>query len=185
MLCENKQYCKKQNFVSVSSCLVVPFDTEDKILLMCFSFFLHKAPLICSEHSPDLPIDQQDDVWKRMFENRGFEVQDICAHNKKTEQRLSSAVLSGNRLCLACKRFVCKRKKGDKGTRETDLACLLRHLRNSIAHGHVHCCPQSNKIMLLFEDYNERNHLSARIVCYRADLVHWRKILTEAIQSAK
>ena len=71
-----------------------------------------------------------------------------------------------------------KREKTQKGHNpETDLDCILRHIRNSIAHGRVYYRKDRNRIHFVFEDCNKKN-LTARIVCIKSDLEFWKKVLS-------
>ena len=71
--------------------------------------------------------------------------------------------------------------KRDKTRKESDLECLLKHLRNAIAHGHVYLQHGGTYIRLLFEDINDKGAITARIVCFQTDLKKWRKILQDAV----
>ena len=100
--------------------------------------------------------------------------------NAVIEMEFNKCNLNGSNICLKCKRFVCKKKQSCKNKpEETDLNCFLRHIRNSIAHGRVYCCHAGNRIHIVFEDENITGNLSARIVCIKADLEHWKRVLSE------
>lgn len=114
-----------------------------------------------------------------MLKERPFKYQKFCAFNAQIEKELKQANLDGDDICLKCKRFVCKRKQTKNGAfPETDLDCFLRHIRNSIAHGRVYCLHGGNRVRIVFEDENSSGNLSARIVCIKADLEHWKKVLS-------
>ena len=55
---------------------------------------------------------------------------------------------------------------------------MIRHIRNSIAHGRIYYSHTGNRIHIVFEDANSTGNLSARIVCIKADLEHWKRILS-------
>ena len=179
LLCAKKEYCKKQVFTSLKAIHVVPFETGNVELNKYLSFFLHRAPNISSSHATVVLPEKQNMLWASMFENRRFVIKDFCSSNTPIEKRMTPAGLGGNRICLKCKRFVCKRKKATNGVTETDFDCFLRHIRNSIAHGNVHYQNAGNRIFIVFDDYSDTKKLSARIVCLRADLEHWYKTLTK------
>lgn len=113
----------------------------------------------------------------KILEDSHFKFIDFCAHNVNLEQRLEKAELTEKPLCPKCKRLVCKRKVENNGVKETDLECLLRHIRNAIAHGHVKYKHAGNRIYIMFEDYNPNKKLTARILIIRADLEKWIKTL--------
>lgn len=62
--------------------------------------------------------------------------------------------------------IVCKKKD----TKETEPQCLLRHLRNSIAHNNVYISNAGNRKYILFEDFNKNRKLTARILLSQTDL---------------
>ena len=57
------------------------------------------------------------------------------------------------------KGFICIRKG-----KETDYECILRHIRNSIAHNNVYYCDAGNRKFVLFEDYNKGGKFTARML---------------------
>ena len=121
--------------------------------------------------------DYHEKVLKQML--KGNEDFHFCRQNSNTEEELSAVALNGVRVCICCKRFMCKRTtqyaKRDTTRNETDLECLLRHLRNSIAHGHVYVNQGGTYNSILFEDENKKHNITARIMCCQADLRKWRR----------
>lgn len=177
---ENCNGCKKCINERLSEYKIVPFACELEKMHSLFSFFLYCAPDIESCHSFRLDEKVHADVFEKMMEGRHFEYQRFCPSNAKIEKELDNGFLSGDEICLKCKRFVCKKYQAKKGKpKETDLDCFLRHIRNSIAHGGVYCRHAGNRIHIVFEDENSSKKLTARIVCIRADLEHWEKILSD------
>ena len=163
---------------------IVPFDCEIGELRQLFSYFQYSAPNVDSLKSPYLMPDYHEDVLEQML--KGNENYHFCAHSSNTEDELRAVALSGGQVCIYCKRFMCKRMtrpaKRDNTRKETDLECLLRHLRNSIAHGHVYVNHGGNYISILFEDENDKHNVTARIMCCQADLRKWRNILEKSIK---
>lgn len=172
--------CNKSNTQSLQSLMISPFEDGTVETRKLFSYFLHNAPNIESVHSKQIPVEMHSTIFERMVDGRHFKYQKFCWANAVIENEFSKGFLDGNNLCLKCKRFVCKKKKTEKGNRaETDLECFLRHIRNAIAHGRVCFCHAGNKIHIVFEDINASGKLSARIVCIKADLEHWKKVLSD------
>ena len=56
--------------------------------------------------------------------------------------------------------IVCKRKCKD----EKDYECVLRHIRNSLAHNNIYVDNTSNRKYILLEDYNTRKNLTSKMV---------------------
>ncbi len=172
--------CNRSNIQSLESILISPFEDGTAETKKLFSYFLYNAPNIESVHSKQIPDIMHSTIFERMVDGRYFKYQKFCWANAVIENELCRGCLDGNAFCLKCKRFVCKKKKTEKGRRsETNLECFLRHIRNAIAHGRVYFYHTGNRVQIVFEDTNASRKLSARIVCIKADLEHWKKILSD------
>lgn len=172
--------CNKCNKQFLQSLNISPFEDGTAETKKLFSYFLHTAPNIESIHSKQIPDIMHTTVFERMLESRHFKYQKFCWANAVIENELCKGFLDGDSLCLKCKRFICKKKKAEKGTKiETNLECFLRHIRNAIAHGRVYFCHAGNRIHIVFEDVNASRKLSARIVCTKADLEYWKTVLSD------
>lgn len=182
-----KTYCKKAfpHFVVENDYAIVPGECDIGELRKLFAYYEHRAPNIESVHSPILARNLHTQVLKKMLHDNCSFV--FCAHNAGTELELQKLGLHGNSLCARCKRFLCKRSghnsKRVPEQKETDLECLLRHIRNAIAHGHVYIIHGGNYISILFEDLNNQKKITARIICCQPDLKRWRDILQEMLSS--
>lgn len=171
--------CDKSVEKSLQELLIVPFEDGTLETRRLFSYFLHNAPDIESVHAGKIRVSLHANIFQQMIEGRHFKYQKFCRSNAVIEDELHKGCLIKNNICLKCKRFVCKRKKTEKGKAvETDLDCFLRHIRNAIAHGRVYYCHAGNRTHIMFEDENTTGKLSARIVCIKADLEQWKNILS-------
>jgi hypothetical protein len=175
--------CNKCVLRCIQDYRIAPFQGGTKDTRKLFSFFLHNAPDIKSVHSKKIPLSKHSDIFDEMMNERNFKYQKFCASNAKIKSELEKGFLDGDEICFFCKRFVCKKNQTKAGdSRETDLDCFLRHIRNSIAHGRVSFFHAGSKIYIVFEDVNQaETNLSARIVCVKADLEHWKRILSDSI----
>lgn len=171
--------CLRATKNSLEQLIIVPFEEGTLETRELFSYFLYRAPNIESTYSKRIPPIKHSVVFNIMMENRHYKYQKFCWANASIEKELAKGYLSGNCFCLKCKRYVCKKKPSKKNSpQETDLDCFLRHIRNSIAHGRVYYCHAGNRIHIVFEDKNTSGNLSARIVCTKADLEHWKRVLS-------
>lgn len=178
--CIDKKCAKKVNS-NLSDILIIPFEHNNAELRKLFSYFLHCAPDTASLHAPHIERDKHQVIFERMMLNRHFKYQKFCSSNTPIQNEFLKAGLEGDCFCLKCKRYVCKKKKTNKGEpQETDLDCFVRHIRNSIAHGRVYCHHSGNAIHIIFEDTNKSGNLSARIICIKADLQHWKSVLSDS-----
>lgn len=149
-----------------------------------FNYFMYKAPNINSELSPCIAKEYHNKILKEMLkDNKNFI---FCQQNVDIDKECSKVALNGQRICVRCKRFVCKRStrhfKRDEERVETNLECLLRHIRNSIAHGHIYVRHGGNYISVFLEDQNSKKNITSRIVCCQADLDKWKKILEKYVR---
>ncbi len=171
--------CKKYVDHQMSEMLIAPFEGGTTDTQKLFSYFLHSAPDIESTHSRRIPRTKHSGIFELMMQNRHFFYQKFCWFNAPIEKELAKGHLDGEEMCLKCKRYVCKKKQIPKSQpQESDLDCFLRHIRNSIAHGRVFFCHAGNRVHIVFEDKNTSGNLSARIVCIKADLEHWKRVLS-------
>ena len=169
--------------------MIVPTGCGDRKLQRLFTYFLYCAPSIDSIHKSILSVDKHEKVLDRIKKTHNTKSGEylFCAHNTTIEDELTKQALNGDEICGKCKRFICKRTTTtrENNRKETDLECLLRHLRNSIAHGRVYVRNRGNYISICFEDRNKEGKITARIMCCRADLEKWRNILQEAVRDEK
>ena len=171
--------CCRSIKLSLQYLLIAPFEDGTDETKRLFSYFLHSVPDVESIHSKRIPKVKHSTIFNMMMETSHFKYQEFCCAQAHIEKELSKGYLNGEIICLKCKRFVCKKKQMVKGMPiETDLDCFLRHIRNSIAHGRVYYRHAGNRVHIVFEDENSTGNLSARIVCVKADLEHWKQILS-------
>lgn len=171
--------CRKCCEYRLSDLLIKPFEGGTTDTQKLFSYFLHSSPVIESIHSKKIPDSKHDELFDLMMKERHFYYQQFCSSNAPIEKELKKVHLNGDEICFKCKRYVCKRKKTQRThPKESNLECFLRHIRNSIAHGYVFFYHAGNKIQIMFEDRNSSKKVSARIICIKADLEHWKRILS-------
>ena len=84
--------------------------------------------------------------------------------------------IDGSELNFRTPRMLCA-----KGRNETDLTALLRHIRNSFAHGRLYVKKTRRRNFICLEDLDLKRKLSAGICPYRHDIAvlenHHRWIL--------
>lgn len=175
-----KNNCKTVVYTKMRKILVAPFDVLPTDTQQLLSYFLHRAPDISSVHSTKISPWLHSELFSQMMDCRHFYYQKFCWSNAPIQKELEKGHLSGSELCLKCKRYVCKKEKRNKGQPpESDLDCFLRHIRNAIAHGRVFYLHTGNRVHFVFEDINKSKNISARIVCIKADLKRWKKVLDQ------
>ncbi|MCM1224624.1 MAG: HEPN family nuclease [Lachnospiraceae bacterium] len=198
MECINAQNCSKQKLYNLNDIITCPFTTENKRLSELLEYFLYLAPNTTSVHSPKIENcnNLHDEIYRQMLEGRNFKLGiEFWTQQPKIDQRLADLSLHNENICLKCQRGVCKKKISKISPAETNLCCLLRHIRNSIAHGRVYYVNnKSNNMFIMFEDAepgqqnkSSSNHpiITARTVCLKADLEHWRTVLMTYVANSK
>ena len=154
---------------------ILPFEVDDLKLRKLFSFFLHSAPTIESSTAIAIPKDRLLCNWENFLSNHTLRCNEIMSPNV-----VFSNALEKYRFCDSAdvsrttSGFLCKRKQNAK---EMDCEVLLRHLRNSIAHNYVYIANTSNRVYILFIDYNKSKNQNARILFSRSDLQDLRKTI--------
>ncbi len=184
MKCEN---CTRTvtPFELIDENAIVPTECDISELRSLLGYFQYRAPNIDALKSQMLDVALHNSVLSEMIDTNRFEYK-FCSQNADAQVEFEKLNLKGETICSWCKRFVCKlnnQSKRDKTRKETNLESLLRHLRNSIAHGRVYVIHGGTFITILFVDINTNGNESARIVCRQSDLKKWRSILNKALNS--
>lgn len=173
-----KSSCDKSVITVLPDNLVKPFDCDREDLMQLFSYFLYEAPDIESAHKSHIDKSKHEQVFNAMLQDRHFDFSSFYCERTTIEDELEKRKMHGKNICLKCKRFVCRRKyNGKNEAKETNLDYFLRHIRNSLAHGWVYYHHAGNKMFLVFDDFSKKKRYTARIICIKADLEHWKKLL--------
>lgn len=136
-----------------------------------FAFYQLKAPTINSFQKGDLPERKYGTVLYKML--KGWESYEFINPQSRMCKRLNKYnMLNSQSIKCAKMRFIAKRKN----TKENDFCCLLRHLRNSIAHGRVFLEKVGGSEYLLFDD-TMGDKCSARIIITMRELEKWKSII--------
>lgn len=161
---------KKMN---IQECKIVPYEIINPTLNQLFSYFQFRAPGVSSPHSRIITNESKQSVFQDFISSRNIVVSIFSTNEVDFTQSLERYVLDSDDVCYKCKRLICKKKKS-KDT-ESDFDCLIRHLRNSIAHGRV-SFSQLRGSFIYFEDRDQAG-ITAKIILNREDLKYLRKII--------
>ena len=154
---------------------VLPFEVESEKLRRLFSFYLHSAPTIGSKSAAQIDNDRLEMNWlcfRELFPNDTMIFFSSSYANDKfiksfEKYNIHNDAQIGRRI----KASVCKKKDKE----ETEYQCLLRHLRNSIAHDNVYLLNVGNRKYILFEDFNIQGNINARVLFSQTDLSTLKK----------
>jgi hypothetical protein len=162
---------------------IIPFEVKDEKLKALFSFFLHRAPSISSSSATVKPDEELTQLWDDYLVEISIpkDCIGIYASGYINDSQLSKYSLAGpDEINRKANRIIGYKKdvKKTKGRNELDCECVLRHLRNSIAHGNVFVEEKTNRKYILFDDYNENNHLTGRILLSMTNLIKLKKYMS-------
>ena len=154
----------------------IPFEIPNAQMEKLFSFFLHSAPTIDSRTAMKIDSSRLCKNWGDFIESSKLKpatiyaesYSDLAASCEKNGLGVSTEI------SRRTKGFICIRKG-----KETDYECVLRHIRNSIAHNNVYYCDAGNRKFVLFEDYNRSGKFTARILFSQTLLTDLKKGITK------
>ena len=155
---------------------IAPFEIEDKKLIKQFSFFLHIAPRINSNISvqiDDTRLNRNWNAFVKLFDNNAYKIMEASSPKSVMDCFETPNIADSSELRRRGSGFVCRKK--DKY--ELEAVCLLRHIRNAIAHANVYLLNAGNRKFILFEDYNEKGKQTARILFSQTDLQNLKSYL--------
>ena len=151
---------------------IKPFEIEKDKLVRLFSFFLHTAPTVDSASASVIDSGRLQRNWENFISGLSDDCYDFLAPNCVIEHYFQKYNLHNDANVNRCsKGFVCKRKSN----KEKDYECVLRHIRNAIAHSHVYISITGNRQYILLEDFNKTKKQSSRILLSQADLARLKK----------
>lgn len=160
------------NIQEIKENRIEPFNIDDIKLIKLFSFFLSSAPTIDSQTAAVLDESRLEHNWNSYVQSIEEKNRIIISPNAQIEKYLEKYGLTDmSKISRRRKGFVCKRK--DK--RETDFQCVLRHIRNAIAHSNVFLSKAGNRKYIYLEDFNQSKKQSAAMLFAQTDLLKLKK----------
>ena len=141
---------------------IPPFEIEDEKMRKLLSFYIHYAPTIESNTAISVDENKLKSNWNKFFEDAKFSSFKIYNENYKLSEEVFSKNQLGDNQILNRKNLsvVCKRKHKN----EEDYECILRHIRNSIAHNNIYIVNAGNRKYILLEDYNKSKNITSRML---------------------
>ena len=118
---------------------IVPLDIDDEKLRALFGYFLYRAPTINSLHASHISNETLNIMWLKYLS--GWDSKNRFRFYSANSDFPSENVLRSYSLSDDSKRhrsicaFICF--KLSEKPEEAEYACLLRQIRNALAHGHV------------------------------------------------
>lgn len=176
-VCSSKRYnrsCvemgKKKDYREL---LTTPFDTGIRNFTTVAKFFLYYAPTIDSAQSvggisDDLSIKLCEEMLKKADMDRSSRfLKKIQASSWRKDD------LEGIELDFDKPRMLCS-----KYSSEDDLHALLRHIRNSFAHGYLYVWKRKSGSRIFLMDYDSgKQKMTAKIMVSMHILEMWKSIL--------
>ena len=154
-----------------------PLNSGIKNFNSIVEYFMYFAPNIECVHSVG-KIANADDVLRKMLKQSEIEQTQACFVQRVFSTTFAKRKL--DKLCLQPFRLLCKKR-----TNEDNLTCLLRHIRNSFAHGNVYIFlkrkQQPSFIILEDKEGGNEGKLTARIIITNKILETWKALLESEI----
>lgn len=172
--CKNKCDAFDSSKESIKKHLMV----KDSRIFDLIIFFEYFSPNTSSNLSDRLDGKMSDKVLGKML-NCAFKKDKNYTFTSTgiTKETLSEYSLNGEDIYSSCKRLVCNVAPKDNSNK---LTALLRHIRNSIAHGRYFVLKSGSYYKFLFEDGNDKN-ITFRMCINHSTLRKWKEILISSI----
>lgn len=142
-------------------------------------FFLYLSPNTSSNLSMTLCEEKSEETLEIMLKEFKRKNSFQFTSNSLKTDLLREYSLSDDLLHSKCKRFICNVASKDGQNR---LSSLMRHLRNSIAHGHFSIIQGGTYYRLFFEDKSKKGKITFRMVINHSTLKEWKIILSAAMK---
>ncbi len=172
----SKKYVCSHTKADITHLAKTPFDLSIKNSNSVVTYFLYYAPNIESKFS----VGKIEGEAAVNCLNKLIQKAEMVNRYKIIKEAKSSSwnefALCGDSLCLDCSRMTYT-----KSENESELTALLRHIRNSLAHGLLYFQKKKKRNCLLLEDYSRKRKLTARIVISFMQLEEWKAILENQI----
>lgn len=155
---------------------ILPFEVGDESLHNLFSFFLHSAPTIESKTAAIISPEKLLENWKVYIEDwKQNQYRFYSSNSKFPDSKILDdfGISDISKISRKSHAFVCKYKSSS----ESDYECVLRHIRNAIAHSNVFLKNAGNRKYILLEDYNKNNNKTAILLFSQSDLKRLKKYI--------
>ena len=155
--------------------LCVPTKSGVRNFNSILSYFMYYAPYIDSAHCKHI-LSEKDakEAYDKIMKKS-----DIGKYTKIIKRVRQDSYkkfdLEGDKICLECNRMIF-----DKYSNEIELQALLRHIRNSLAHGFVYIYRNKKKksVHIFLQDYDSnKKKITAKIVVDFSLLNDWKAII--------
>ena len=148
-----------------------PYECDgDSDLTSLLGFFQIEAPCISSFQSYKLDESKYCKVLRKMISGKAFL---FINPQARIDKRLTSFNMCDGKIKCVGIRGLLKKQNKD----ENELVCLLRHIRNSVAHGRVFAKSVGGVMYILLDDTRPDGKFSARIIVTKNYLKTWKKII--------
>lgn len=166
---------RKATKYSLKPLLAIPIKSGIRELNNLVEFYLYRAPQIDSAHSCGrLKESLHDEIFKKLIRSASLKPEKTVKMLKSIKSTSFSIMdLDGPELTFGPPRMLCGMMKV-----ETELSALLRHIRNSFAHGWIYVRKTKKGNHICLEDGEpKKNKLTARIVVTDKILKSWKIII--------
>ena len=157
--------------------LTTPFETGIRNFSTVAKYFLYYAPNISSAQSIGKVEEEKAESLFRSLLNE-TELKNKCKVLKKIQpSSWHSFEFDVDELDFENSRMIF-----DKYSTETDFQALLRHLRNSIAHGYLYVWKKKTGNFVFFIDFDSnKKKITAKIMVSMSILEKWKALIENQI----
>lgn len=186
--CNSQKECLVNHISSLSAAYT---DEEFKRII---EFYVFAAPILKSDKSDAFGLKNLKDYnWKGNADMNKLERELLRASEMLGFYFIKASTISGtlaqmdlvDRVCVEHPRAVLMQNYSTTvyengrvvlNNSETRMECLFRHIRNSIAHNHTYIFRNG---MILLEDTDQNNIITARIMLKKKALLDWINIVSK------
>lgn len=170
-----KKFSCSHALVEFKKYIKVPLEAGVRNFVEVTKYFMYFAPNIDCVHSCGRIVGvDAEKAFQKMISSSDMTDRYKIVKNIK-EASWNEYKLVGNKICMQCNRMTFERFKN-----EDDLTALLRHIRNSFAHGLIYIkkSGKNGAAHLMLEDFDsKKKKCTARIVITFKQLEEWKAIL--------
>ena len=156
-----------------------PLNTKVRGFVSIAKYYMYYAPNIDCKHSVGRLEGESGEIALTEMLNGARMRKQYKFFQRLRTNWWDEYCLEGESFCVRCPRLVCK-----QNAHESELTSLLRHIRNSFAHGLIYVWRENGKgtAFIVLEDYEKNGKtLSARMVLTDKILNDWKAILDSHI----
>lgn len=153
--------------------MCIPTESGVRNFNNIISYFLYRAPYIDSvHHRCELSENDAKEAFEKIIKKSNMS-KSYKVLKRVRKNAYKSLGLEGDKICLECNRMIF-----NISSDEIELKALLKHIRNSLAHGRVYIYKNKKSVHVFLQDYDpKKKKITAKIVVDFSLLNDWKAII--------